>query len=82
MMTKKAALEAEIEQMKQNELLAVNEHEAVLAEVNRCNDGLEKGKNELIALLQERGSIQSRQQRFATMLEQINIRKAELTKRL
>ena len=79
---KKAALEADIEQMKQNELLAVNEHEAVLAEVNRCNDGLEKGKNELIALLQERGSIQSRQQRFATMLEQINIRKAELTKRL
>ena len=75
MMTKKLHLEAEIEQMKQNELLAVNEHEAVLAEVNRCNDGLEKGKNELIALLQERGSIQSRQQRFATMLEQINIRK-------
>ena len=37
--------------MKQNELLAVNEHEAVLAEVNRCNDGLENGKNELIALL-------------------------------
>ena len=58
---KKAALEADIEQMKLNELLAVNEHEAVLAEVNRCNDGLEKGKNELIALLQERGSIQSRQ---------------------
>ena len=79
---KKAALEAEIEQMRLNELLAVNEHEAVLAEVNRCNDGLEKGKNELIALLQERGSIQSRKQRFATMLEQINIRKAELTKRL
>ena len=41
---KKAALEAEIEQMRLNELLAVNEHEAVLAEVNRCNDGLEKGK--------------------------------------
>lgn len=79
---KKAALEAEIEQMRLNELLAVNEHKAVLAEVNRCNDGLEKGKNELIALLQERGSIQSRKQRFATMLEQINIRKAELTKRL
>ena len=79
---KKVALEAEIEQMRLNELLAVNEHEAVLAEVNRCNDGLEKGKNELIALLQERGSIQSRKQRFATMLEQINIRKAELTKRL
>ena len=79
---KKAALKAEIEKMRLNELLAVNEHEAVLAEVNRCNDGLEKGKNELIALLQERGSIQSRKQRFATMLEQINIRKAELTKRL
>lgn len=68
--------------MKQNEKLAIDEHEAVLAEVNRCNDRLEKGKNELIALLQERGDIQSRQQRFATMLEQINIRKAELTKRL
>lgn len=40
--------------MKQTEKLAIDEHEAVLAEVNRCNDGLEKGKNELIALLQER----------------------------
>ena len=33
MMQKKLALEAEIEQMRLNELLAVNEHEAVLAEV-------------------------------------------------
>lgn len=57
--------------MKQNELLAVNEHEAVLAEVNRCNDGLEKGKNELIALLQERGSIQSRQQRLPLCLSRL-----------
>ena len=41
-----------------------------------------KVRMSFIAPLQERGSIQSRKQRFATMLEQINIRKAELTKRL
>ncbi len=48
----------------------------------RCNEGLENGRRELVELLNSKAGIQSRQQHCDTMLEQINIRKAELTKRL
>ncbi len=78
----KEKLDSDITRITQDEQNARESYEAIQAEINRCNEGLEKGKNELIALLQERGTIQSKQQRFDTMIEQINIRKAELTKRL
>ncbi|WP_455720771.1 chromosome segregation protein SMC [Agathobacter sp.] len=78
----KEKLDSDITRITQEEQSARESYEAIQAEINRCNEGLEKGKNELIALLQERGTIQSKQQRFDTMIEQINIRKAELTKRL
>ena len=78
----KEKLDSDITRITQDEQNARESYVAIQAEINRCNEGLEKGKNELIALLQERGTIQSKQQRFDTMIEQINIRKAELTKRL
>ena len=43
---------------------------------------MEASKSEIIALLNNKASIKAGQQRYDTMLEQINIRKAELTKRL
>ncbi len=52
------------------------------AEIARCNEGMEAGKNEIIELLNNKASIKAGQQRYDTMLEQVNIRKAELTKRL
>lgn len=51
-------------------------------ELARCTEGIEKGKNEMIELLNKKASIKARQQRFDTMLEQVNIRKAQLTQRL
>lgn len=54
----------------------------VQSEIVRCNAGIESGQKELYELLNNKAGIQSRQQRFDTMLEQINIRKAELGKRL
>ena len=51
-------------------------------EIARCNQGIENGQKELYELLNNKAGIQSKQQRFDTMLEQINIRKAELGKRL
>lgn len=63
-----------------------NEAETKLAEIQgeiaRCNQGIESGQRELYELLNNKAGIQSRQQRYDTMLEQINIRKAELGKRL
>ena len=55
---------------------------AVQQEIARCNQGIENGQKELYELLNNKAGIQSKQQRFDTMLEQINIRKAELGKRL
>ncbi len=61
---------------------AVQTLEAVRREVARCTEGIESGKNALMGLLNQRASVTARQQRFDTMSEQMNIRKAQLTKRL
>ena len=53
----------------------------VQAKISECNAGIEKGKNEIIELLNNRGNIKSKGQKYDTMLEQINIQKAQLTKR-
>ena len=67
-------------QNRQNE--AQGKLTAVQQEIARCNQGIENGQKELYELLNNKAGIQSKQQRFDTMLEQINIRKAELGKRL
>lgn len=67
-------------QNKQNE--AQEKLASVQQEIARCNQGIENGQKELYELLNNKAGIQSKQQRFDTMLEQINIRKAELGKRL
>ena len=67
-------------QNRQNE--AQEKLNAVQQEIARCNQGIENGQKELYELLNNKAGIQSKQQRFDTMLEQINIRKAELGKRL
>lgn len=53
----------------------------VQEQISSCNAGIEKGKNEIIELLNNRGNIKSKEQKYNTMLEQINIQKAQLTKR-
>ena len=67
-------------QNRQNE--AQEKLAAVQQEIARCNQGIENGQKELYELLNNKAGIQSKQQRFDTMLEQISIRKAELGKRL
>ena len=67
-------------QNRQNE--AQEKLAAVQQEIARCNQGIENGQKELYELLNNKAGIQTKQQRFDTMLEQINIRKAELGKRL
>ncbi len=46
-----------------------------------CNEIMEHGKNEIIELLNKKGSVKSEQQRFDMVLEQINIRTAKLNQR-
>jgi len=51
-------------------------------EIGACNDAIEDEKNKIISALNERAAIRSRQGRFDTMLEQVNIRKSQLNSRL
>lgn len=57
-------------------------YQEIQEEIARCSRGMEDGKNEMIELLNNKASTKARQQRYDTMLEQVNIRKAQLSKRL
>ena len=51
-------------------------------EIEELNNNIESGKNTIIDALNNRATIKSKLCRFDTMLEQVNIRKAELNSRL
>ena len=50
--------------------------------IDQLNQSMEEGKNAIIEELNQRAVIKSRMGRFDTMLEQVNIRRAELNSRL
>ena len=55
---------------------------AVQNRIEELNNQIEAGKNTIIDALNHRATIKSKIGRYDTMMEQINIRKAELTSRL
>lgn len=78
----KAQLDEQLASIDERRKKAQEQLQRIQEELARCNSGMESGQSELIQLLQNKASIQAKQQRFDTMLEQCNIRKAELNKRL
>ena len=52
---------------------------AVQNKIEELNNDIEAGKNTIIDALNSRATIKSKIGRFDTMMEQVNIRKAELT---
>lgn len=56
--------------------------EAVQSKIEELNSHIETGKNTIIQTLNDRATIKSKIGRYDTMMEQINIRKAELNSRL
>ena len=50
--------------------------------VRQCNEGMDNSQSERMALLNHKASLSAKQQKFHATMEQINIRKAQLTKRL
>ncbi len=77
-----AALLEQLSAVEAEQGAAAGELAALQREIARCTQGIEKGKNEIIELLNNRASVRARQQRYDTMLEQVNIRKSRLTRRL
>ncbi|MCM1492343.1 MAG: chromosome segregation protein SMC, partial [Muribaculaceae bacterium] len=79
---KKAREDAALADLTGKESAARDELTAIQDQIAHCNEELEQGRRELLELLNNKAQTQSGQQRCDTMLEQMNIRKAELSKRL
>lgn len=56
--------------------------EEIQQKIEELNSGMEEGKNTIIGELGQRATIKSRISQLDTMMEQVNIRKAELNSRL
>ena len=83
-----AEFEKERKELESN-LLAVQEKQDQQAavsdklqyQIDQINRQIEEGKNEIIQLMNQRASSKGKMQRYDAMLEQIGIRKAELSQR-
>jgi len=78
----KFALDAQLAEIEGKRQEAKAALEVIQSEISRCTEGIERGKSEIIELLNNKASIKAKQQRFDTMAEQVNIRKAQLNQRL
>lgn len=78
----KKELDTQITDIETRKEAATKEYETLQAEITRFNEEIENGKSEIIELLNQKASIKARLQRSDTMVEQINIRKAQLNQRL
>ena len=80
--SEKEKLDAQLVELQECQTVKQQEQETIQREIQQCNETIERGQKELYQLLNNKGTIASKQQRFDTMIEQINIRKAELGQRL
>ena len=73
-----AGLQAQRRLLRERQKKAQNRHDQVADAMNECSQALENGKSEIIEILNSRATTKGKAQRFDAMLEQVNIRKAEL----
>ncbi|MDO4305702.1 MAG: chromosome segregation protein SMC [Eubacteriales bacterium] len=78
----KSELRASMKEIRRK-LKTEEEHlETILAGVEECSRSVESGKNEIIELLNSRATTKGKAQRFDAMMEQMDIRKAEISQRI
>ena len=78
----KADLDGQLTNISERKETAQNQYQDVQEKAAKLKEEIENGKNELIQLLNQKASIKARIQRNDTMVEQINIRRAQLNQRL
>ena len=81
-LTEKKGIDEKLEQLEQARTEARRLLEETQGKIEELNNNIESGKNTIIDALNNRATIKSKLGRYDTMLEQINIRKAELNSRL
>ena len=78
----KQSIDEDARRAGENKEEAAGQLAQVQGRIEEINTHIEAGKNTIINALNERATIKSQMERYDTMLEQIQIRKAELTSRL
>ena len=80
--TEKEQLQEQLEEVEKRLASVRKYNDDLQADIKKYTEGIEQNNQAMMELLNEKGTIQSKEQRFDTMLEQINIRKAQLNQRL
>lgn len=78
----KAEVDGQLKSMEEQKSQVMARYQELQEEIAHCSRRIEEGKNEMIDLLNSKASTKARQQRYDTMQEQVNIRKAQISKRL
>lgn len=81
-LTDKKDTDTQVQEIAEAAAKAKADLEAIQNQITELNNNIEAGKNTIIGELNQRATIKSKMGRFDTMMEQINIRKAELNSRL
>ena len=78
----KIQLKLELQEAEERKEAAEAAVQALQSQIGDKTQAAEQGKNEIIELLNRRSSIKGKIQRYDTMLEQIGIRKSELSQKM
>lgn len=81
-LTDKKDTDTQVQEIAEAAAKAKADLEAIQNKITELNNNIEAGKNTIIGELNQRATIKSKMGRFDTMMEQINICKAELNSRL
>ena len=78
----KAALYNKLKEIRNNLARETESLENIVSNVEECTRAVEDGKNEIIEILNSRATTKGKAQRFDAMMEQLDIRKAEVSQRI
>lgn len=76
-----AELQVQLRLLRSRQKKAEIHLDQVVSAMEDCNKSLEDGKSEIIEILNSRATTKGKAQRFDAMMEQVNIKKAELSQR-
>ena len=82
LLEEKQTLQSKLKDIKNRLSSETETLENIVFNVNECTQAVEDGKNEIIEILNSRATTKGKVQRFDAMLEQLNIRKAEISQRI
>ncbi len=81
-LTEKVDTDAQVQEIAATAEAEKKKLDEIQGKIAELNNAIEAGKNTIIGELNQRATIKSKMGRFDTMMEQVNIRRAELNSRL